>query len=483
MNFSQEDLDNFLTIVESKLRGPFSSLDISKAVTSTRGLSSRQYLTQLQQVFSRMDKVTKLRVLIAMLGLEPSEEIDDLVYQLLTDAEEDRLSEEWVKVVAGLSRGIMFQDGDGSREPCRGEEAQRMLEKTSREILERVKELKPQDGHDTDPLFAPYYYSLLSTEVLKEVLPECLQNPHFKVNANAAILKEDDELERKKASEAHVPILRPQGATNGTATQVTAAVQEDLPTMPGIRMLNKAKEKPAAAKISSMFMPTKRPGVAAAPARSGPLGKQFNAMHKKPGTARAILAMGRGTGAQGTTSSTQANKFGTNRSKMKMMDLAEVQGLQEEANKQRTETSKETRKRKLLEQMAAKGLVKKAKTASSPAAAKAPNTGDKHTKRATPSNAQPQQQKDKSGQGPAPSTDWTQHLEKSNRLSQEDRERVKLFFVDRVNPTPEVPVVRLKLHEEKTVEPETGLTVKETLYLELDYNTFGFKKLRKIKKK
>ena len=74
-------------------------------------------------------------------------------------------------------------------------------------------------------------------------------------------------------------------------------------------------------------------------------------------------------------------------------------------------------------------------------------------------------------------------MEKSNKLSDEDRHRVIQFFNNRVNPTPDIPVYKTKLHEEKFIDPATQLTVKETYYIELDYNTFGYKKVRKIKKK
>lgn len=255
MVVSQEDLDNFLTIVESKLRGPFSSLDVAKAVTSTRDLAPRQYLQQVKQVFPRMDKVTKLRVLIAMLGLDPSEETDDLIYELFSAGQEERLSEEWVKVIAGLNRGIMYQDGDGSRESCRGEDAQQLLEKSCNDVLERV--VKHKEHADTDPLFSPYFYSLLNADVLKEVLPECLKNPHFKVNADAAILKEDERLEQKKAQDDQSGSItrRTNAATNGKAEAKPKA--RDLPTMPGINKLTKARATTEAGK-SSMFLPAKK---------------------------------------------------------------------------------------------------------------------------------------------------------------------------------------------------------------------------------
>ena len=85
-------------------------------------------------------------------------------------------------------------------------------------------------------------------------------------------------------------------------------------------------------------------------------------------------------------------------------------------------------------------------------------------------------------------------LEKSNKLTPQDRDRVLHFFQDRFNPTPDVMIYKMKLHEEKRMEqqqqqeeegtqPPPSILIKETLYLELDYNTFGFKKTRKVKKK
>lgn len=526
----QEDLDNFLTTVESKLRGNFSSLDLAKAVTSTRGLTPRAYLENLKLVFPRMDKVTKLRVLVALLGLDPSPDTDDLIYDLSTQAQEERLSEEWVKVIAGMSRGIMFQDGDGSRESCRGEDAQRLLEKSCEDVLERCTGASSagsnengadnKKGHDTDPLFSPYFYCLLNQDVLEQVLPDCLKNSHFRVNADADILKEDTRLEQKKAEDGGA--LRRPIAANGRPAVAAKPKARDLPTMPGIAKLSRAANKPVTGRptktnSSSMFVPAKKPAAAI----KGKLGKQLNNMRRKPGSARAMLGKARrpqagaggssgavGLGATGTAS---ANKFGANRSKMKMVDIDEVQGLHVEAvAKQKTETSKEARKRKLLEAAAAKGLVKKAKLnggvtkpkIGAPRVAAAAATTTTRPKEAPAKGGvlvaaalaayQSKQQEPAAPAAPAaasapagqaPNGEWTQHLEKSNRLTPVDRERVRQFFVDRTNPTPDQPVVRLKLHEEKTVEADTGLTVKETLYLELDYNAFGFKKLRKIKKK
>lgn len=201
-----------------------------------------------------------------------------------------------------------------------------------------------------------------------------------------------------------------------------------------------------------------------------------------------------------------------------MLDVSEVQGLTKEA-KERDSTinTKAARKRRLMEAAAAKGLVKKTKPSAEekppetttppqdnlPRQSQSVTAGEdkqggggglvaaallKYQQKVNETPAQAQQV---NAPAPAPAPvpynegagNWMEHLEKSNKLSAGDRERVKQFFVDKYNPTPDVPVYRMKLHEEKTLEPDTGTVVKETLYLELDYNTFGFKKLRKRKKK
>jgi hypothetical protein len=60
----QKDLDAFLTSVESKLRGPFSSLDLTKAV-STRALrgslTADEYLDRISSTVE-IDKIIQMRV-------------------------------------------------------------------------------------------------------------------------------------------------------------------------------------------------------------------------------------------------------------------------------------------------------------------------------------------------------------------------------------------------------------------------------------
>jgi hypothetical protein len=526
-NEETSDLDAFLVSVESKLRGPFSSLDLTRAVNSTalRQSSPRGYLEQILLVLPRMDKVVQVRVLVGLLGLDPSDAFDDVVYNILSSAEKEH--EEWVRAVAGLVRGIMFEDGEGSRDSCRGEDAQQLLEKTCQDILDRVSR-QDKEGTDLDPLFVPYYYSLLNPDILQGVAPDAIYNPHFQVNEEAEILNIDERNENQKlqdGDEATKSARRQQAAANGLGDSSEA--KQDLPTMPGVKALSNPKPKAVTGSKSSLFMP-KKP----TPATGGrTMGTQFNAMRngglhtRKAGAAQALLTKSRRPGgaapslsstSTSATTAGRAMKYGASRSKMKMLDVSEVQGLTKEHQERDNVDNRTVRKRKLMEAAAAKGLVKKAKLNSEnvsqtdpeitppvttppvalPAAHVAPVTKPALEATAAAAALLAYQSQNnpvpssvsasdvpESSANDASNSNWDQLLERSNKLAPEDRERIRQFFVDRTNPTPNAPVFRIKLHEERTTEPGSGVQVKETLYLELDYNTFGFKKLKKTKKK
>eukprot|EP00548_Thalassiothrix_antarctica_P013188 CAMPEP_0194172538 /NCGR_PEP_ID=MMETSP0154-20130528/7006_1 /TAXON_ID=1049557 /ORGANISM="Thalassiothrix antarctica, Strain L6-D1" /LENGTH=668 /DNA_ID=CAMNT_0038885263 /DNA_START=95 /DNA_END=2101 /DNA_ORIENTATION=+ len=655
VNNKKEDLDIFLTTLESKLRLPFSSIDMAKAVTQTKGMEPEEYLTNVQKVFHRMDKVTKVRVLIALLGLDPDEDTDTIIYDLYTEAINDNEvgPVDWVRIVAGLNRGIMFRnetenkskddddetekkskDGDEDGEiendsekdntsnsnnntdsnfSCRGEDAQRLLEESCEDILERV--FQTEENPDTDPLFSPYMYSLLHSDLLQKTLPECLGNSHFKVNSSAAILQEDEILEttkresdlnarKKNTAAANKGDGNNNGSNNNNQEGTDASTtndnnndstaksddtksttkttdMRDLPTMPGIRkMKSRLRGTMAAAMAASrggrglgrggrlsrgrgakagrgavgagaavgnIFAPTKRIMGRGGRSGSGIRSKaQTTMLRRKGGTAKALLSMN--IAAPAGEAIVRGKAVGGGR--MKVVDSSEVPNLGGTAK-----TGRKKRSMLLQKQQPRQGGENNKRTkvmpynnrhVGKPSAAvlmarrgeddskfgnfdddddddeednkdnnkddtkkdSVQNDNANNTTAAAPAPAAPSSMQDDDNddskfgifgdeddddddddddnEAPPPpptTTDWKQHLVKANRLSEEDRERVRQFFVDRVNPTPAVPVVRLKLHEEKTMEESTGLTIKETLYLELDYTTYGFKKLRKTKKK
>lgn len=240
-----QDLDAFLISVESKLRGPFSSLDLGRAIASSR--SPRDYLQNISKVLPRMDKGVQLSVLVGLLGVDPSEDTDNCIHEILNEAQEAPLHEEWVRVVAGLVQGLLFSRDLGERDI--GAEAQKLLEKTCQDILSR----EPV-ATDTDPLFAPYYYSLLNPDTLQRILPESLSNPHFSANENAEILKQDETLEQEEQAMAFSA-----PASRAAEEEAPAALPPVIMPGRGIMGTASSKPKPAVTK-SSMFLPSKATG-------------------------------------------------------------------------------------------------------------------------------------------------------------------------------------------------------------------------------
>jgi len=496
---SQEDLDTFLTSIESKLRGPFSSLDLAKAVTTTalRGsLTPREYLQAIAKVIKRTDKVIQSRMVIGLLGLDPSKDTNDEIYSILEQAQDDD-SEEWVRVISGLIQGIMFQDSENSRESCRGKEARDLLSKTCDEIFQAIEtELEKNDGDaacpDLEASFVPYRYSLISKNLLQPIMPGICgnDNPHFNVNQDAAVLKEDEQLEAQRAKEEreHQTVaLTARLSSNGKATGVSSSTngrETSLP--PGFRPV---KLKGAAARPkTSMFMPKKPTagrGMGAVRghsiARPGH-GLQAKTMLRRKGTASALvkstsmksrtLLAKKGDSEKGGRANAMA------RSKMKMIDVTEVSALNKEHQKrEELANSRLSKKRKIFEMAKLKGIKKMKQQESAPPAKTVPETAAAALESRVKAEAEPPQQ------APSQQEEWRILLqERSNKLSDEDRTRVQQFFQNHYNPTPEQSIYKMKLHEQRTNDPNSGQAIKETFYLELDYSTFTSKQSKKVKR-
>jgi hypothetical protein len=206
-------LDLFLASIESKLRGPFSSVDLSKTVKTPalRGsdVSERGYLRRIASVLDRTDKITQCRILIALLGLledpvsaaaaaaedddhdddednegdggmdiqigaspssSSSTRIDRDILRVLEQVQEGSASatyDEWVRVVAGLVQGIAFRDGnleedregdggdgDNLRRDMVGPQARKVMDKTASDIVKRVQSLvRSTEYEEDDPNF------------------------------------------------------------------------------------------------------------------------------------------------------------------------------------------------------------------------------------------------------------------------------------------------------------------------------------------
>jgi len=607
-DINDEDLDAFLVLIESRLRADWTSPDLSRIIASQGSTSSRsgtgnalttlpsgnpsspsKFLRLIKKVFHLAAKPIKLRALMSVLGLEsdravssssnqsssligasypmPSQDdsaedldgkkTDKIVWELLQKAEID--DDEWVRVVAGILRGMMFKSssGNGDAEPvnhyehssCRGSTAEEELKKITNEIIQSVREAakeataekedakssllkrnnndesKPgasdgkEDGlstyligKDSCPSFAPLRYSLLPKDTIRHILPEADDNPHYKANMDASIFKIDAEIEQKRAEEEskETNLQKRTNFTNGksnTASVGKVAAVGGRPTngnpastVGGNRadtamLVGRAGRGRFSKGVgrgggggrdsgASLFRPSN--GLASAgrgirgrggrgvAGRSGTLSRLTGAgrgmaatagkvplARRVPGSKQALLNSARGTGGA---------------SKMKMIDVSEVQGLSSAQREREQLSTKEARKRKLMEDAKASGLRKEKK------ASRDPNEGAANSVAGT-NNAQSSSE---GRQG------WESLLEKSNKLSDDDRQNIRLFFENRTmhptNPlsrpanTDESGIWRCKLNEEKQ-SSETGELVKETLYLDLDYNTLGYKKTRKIKKK
>lgn len=622
MTDRQEDLDAFLSLLESKLRGPFSSLDLAKTVTTNQlrgSLSKSEYLKNVGKVFRRAEKTTQLRVLIGLLGLDPSTETDDEIHAILANSQtKSQHVEEWVRVISGLVQGIIFVEGSGDDDETdyyegedvddelsrrlRGKEAEDILHQTCSEIIERVRRIEREsselvDDHtlamsDVDPTFAPFQYALLRRDLLERAIPEVKHHKHFYIDDNADVLNMDSKLEAMKAQEEYEHSFQtaPQLA-NDNETKVATAVEAALPILPGLH--NKSKsvsgskaniQKPK----SSMFIPSKKPAFGSQNAKLQKTGLKI----RRAGAAQDLLKSRKqrlaGSGGGGQIANNMSSQSGlgnanaanaavrgrANRlmntnsgpSKMKMLDMNEVEGLEKVKHEKEQQLAKADRsKKKLLvsgqKRKATNATLSNESEQSDSRPTKIAHTIDRndgtqqngnsnnlfedihndddndvdnfavrdkafglsensaatddhdqktafqHTiTAASPSpdagalataalNAYKAMHKPVPGSIGIPmeaentahphqrQSDWRVMLrEKSNRLSAEDRRRVQQFFVDKHNPTPDQSLYKMKLHEERITDPKTGEPIKETYYLELDYNTFTSKQSKKTKR-
>jgi hypothetical protein len=185
---------------------------------------------------------------------------------------------------------------DENDSPCRGEDAQSVLDKTCQDIFKSVLGLEQSTRRkveeerasslwvaDREPLFAPYRYSLINPDLLDEVIPECSGTGHqyFQVNRDAAILSKDMEIEKQKAQEESKTLMARAASTSSSTTTssaeaATKVAGNDTVTFPGFKSnagnggASATKPKVPLTK-SSMFLPTKRPGMGVAVARAMPV--------------------------------------------------------------------------------------------------------------------------------------------------------------------------------------------------------------------
>ncbi len=545
----EEDLDTFLTTMESKLRGPFSSLDLAKAVTTNalRGSHTpKQYLQNVSKVLARTDKVIQARVLIGLLGLEANDgDTNNEIFHILQQAQEAPTHETWVRTTAGLIQGIMFQEETdvnahahantesieathfAFHRSCRGPEATQLLDQLCDEVCTNVRSAqerssenggKPSHCPDLNASFVPFRYSLLPEPFIQALMPECSyesKNPHFQVNTKASILLVDQQLEAKRVKEElehQGPVLMKTkmsgSAISGTDDGTAPGSAPVLP--PGFRptrLVPSASQKTTKTP-TNMFMPKKTNTVMAQRQHQQTVLRRKGAAQSlvnKTKVKNRITGTAAGTTAAPTSASTTATaaaarfraKAGGSaalgRSKMKMIDVNEVNSLTKEhaARDVADSDPRLSKKRRIMEAAALHkngAAAKKSKKDGTP-------TETSHEQSQHPQGSQTAQSPSAKPMAPGPTSvvaeqsnggseeEWRIMLkERSNKLSDDDRSRVQQFFQSRHNPTPGESLVKMKLHEQRSTDPETGQAVKETFYLELDYSNFSSKQSRKVKR-
>lgn len=372
---TQKDLDVFLATLESKVRGPFSSSDLAKAMSSVAALqrdktNQHEYMQRLQQVLHKTDKITQLRILIALLGVESTPTttnddddttandrsiLDQDVWDLLQQTQQTSSSyEDWVRTCSGLVQGSLFETEDNTA--LLGAEARKLLDKTTNQILDRVTTLERQteyeedddfvpsrlDKADAHPTWVPYRYALLNPTFLPHVLPETLEHAHFTVNESASVLQLDATLERAKLDDAMEHAL---GNHKGTAAAAVAGAGTPSPSSlnkastsnggagrggasgtvtrpngtaaPGGTTTNKRLASAVSRPKASMFMPAKKPaqvvqgGKTTLHARRAGAAQALLAKRGMGGGAGGRFGGGAGAGGDAATASTSASSATT----------------------------------------------------------------------------------------------------------------------------------------------------------------------------
>ena len=585
MEPTPQELDTFLTTLESKLRNPFTSLEVSKFASS----SSTSEVRMLRSVFSRMQKSLKCKVLIGILAAYPyhlshqnpteQDKVKDDCFSdilnLAVLAEED----DWVRVIGQIvqsktthnnmtrSSDIRKMDDDTDDDNI---DKSSMIYTTAELIVSNILQKQSKNASedmtavvlDPLPLLSPFYYTLVnhcdtSISEVDEGKRYDDQNRHFKTNWNASILHVDTNLESKRAADD----VESSSNTNDSSSSGLNAEQtgnykqnernqNEMERVGGKSAISIPPRSLGITKSSmssnlSSNQPVKRYGAAASTGMKKKSNIKAILERKKQQQVQApqqvqagikpsqrSLTMSSGgalkararADAHRTSAHRAAGKFssryqGAGSSKMKMIDISTVKNTNKE--KMLEEARLGSLKRRIMKAGEEKNDKEQSSEKEEPANKKARPSDNKgiiknntsqlnapsqdelqkstpidngidevnnnksklegsHRTQPQPNSSQtiPQTATNHTNQTPS----WQQLLDKSNKLSGEDRRRVEQFFTEQYNPTPDQIVYKMKLNEEKAFQPD-GSIVKETLYLELDYNTYGFKKLRKIKKK
>ena len=482
-----DDLDTFLLGIESKLRLPFTSLDLSKTIQNSNLSSADSHVTtpdiflkNTLLAFNRMAKPIKLRILVTLLCIEGCNQEQDLkVVEVLDMAENDE--DEWVRILAGIVRGKMYYEIDdsttnGSRKSSRSKETDSLLKKTTEGILkeclvhaaeaekqareagddsgEEREEGEEEEGNismeeiqflqDRAPLYVPFKYCLLDPEKVRCVLPESFENIHFTVEQNADILKVDKQKEERQAEDE-----RKEKKSDVSISEKTGAAALQGKN----RVIKNVVHKKA-----NLFVKPKTKNASISMVKKGI--SQGGGKGRKSLMGNSVTPLVRRSFNTTTSSRVRPDRGATimqAKARMRMPDPDD----EEEFGKK----NMNAKKRRILAMAEKSGLKKSSSSLAGRGVSSASTSQFKN-------NAKTDQKHDSKVE---------QLLQSSNKITPEDKKRVELFFTTQYNATPDVKLYKMKLNEEKKSEPD-GTLVKETIYLELDYNNFSVKKLKKIKR-
>lgn len=146
-----------------------SSLEVAHAISAAP--LPTNYLKMISQVLVRMEKVIQLHLNVGLLSVEQTNKMDVILLELLMQAQDKTLYEDWTRVTAGLVQVISFSKNDGEcdigteatnvlMKVCGGEDAKKVMGDSKKQsgILVQLSKEVSNDMVDMDPLlFAPFF--------------------------------------------------------------------------------------------------------------------------------------------------------------------------------------------------------------------------------------------------------------------------------------------------------------------------------------
>jgi hypothetical protein len=341
---------------------------------------------------------------------------DKLELELETESKLHKVSETILRGVEEACLRAQKRYDSAVKQGMQQQLQQQQQQQDNQELMEQQPQEQQQSlatlliGADIDPFYVPLRYQLLPSKVLRAILPEfepsstTILHQHFTPNMNSDLLNMDDSYVEEEGT---VMIAAPAAASVQHSQQpqkggVTAGGLTHVPDRVNVidrgRFANSSRGVKTTGGTSSLFRPstntsiaTGRGGASTGRGRMGGAGRGMGGrMAARVGrggvgggggrSLASLVAGGMGRGgitgqgaAVNTTTAAQgrggmavvAAAAAGSGTKMKMIDIAEIEGLAQAAQVKNdvsslsaVELRKLERKRKLLEEAAASGLKK-----------------------------------------------------------------------------------------------------------------------------